>query len=66
MGKAGAVEAVLVDRIGDQRRGAAVTDIGDGGVDRADDSRRIRRIGMACPPAQRGADRRDRQGFAEN
>ena len=35
MAETGAIERVLVDRVGDQRRGAARLHIGDGGLDRA-------------------------------
>ena len=61
MAKARAIEAVLVDRVGDERGGTAAADIGDGGVDGADNGRHIGRIGMRRPGARRDADRDNRK-----
>ena len=53
MTKAGAIKAVLVDRVGDERRGAPAAHIADGGLDRAEDRRRI----AGVRPARLRADR---------
>ncbi len=66
MAKPGAIEAVLVDRVGDKRRRAPAAHIGDGGVDRADDRRRIGGVGLSRPAAHRRAERRHRKRRAED
>src|SRR6516165_754854 len=63
--KAGAVKAVLVYRIGDERCRVPGQHVTDPGLDRAEDSRRIRRIGVRRQGPQGDADRGDRESFGK-
>src|SRR5271165_330477 len=66
MVKAGAIEGFLVYRVGDERSGAPAADITDGGLDRAEDRRRIVGVWAARRSANRLADRHDRKRLAKD
>ena len=55
MAEAGGVERLLLDRVGDERRGAAGADQRDAGADRRDHRRRVGRVRPARPPPVRAA-----------
>ena len=66
MVKTGAIKAVLVYRVGHERRGSPAADIPDGGFNRMEDRWRVARVGarrssMNCP-----TDWGDRNGVVEN
>src|SRR5207248_8423195 len=61
MVKAGSIEAVLVDRVGDHRRGAPIAHVADGGLDRAEDRGRIAGVWAARLGTNGHVDRYDRK-----
>ncbi len=61
MAKPGPIEGVLVDRIGHDRRRPPGTNVGDGGVDRADDRRHVGGVGLSRAAAHRCPERRYRK-----
>ncbi len=63
--EAGGIEDLLVDRIGDDRRGAAGTGKGDGGVDCRDDGARVPGIAIAGAHRAGQGNRQHRQVVGE-
>ena len=61
----GAVERVLVDRVGDKRGGATGADIGDGGFNGVQYQRLVSRIGVTRPCDRGAPERRHGHGVGE-
>ena len=55
-----------MDRVGDERRGAPIADVADGGLDRAEDRRRIARVRAARLGTNSRVDRHDRKRVRED
>jgi len=66
MMKAGAIKALLVDRVGNEGSGAPAADIADGGLDRPQDRRRIVGVRPTRLSTNPDADRYDRERIAED
>ena len=66
MAESGAIECILVDRVGDERGGPARAHIGNGGVDRVQHQRLVRRLRMTGPRGRRLAERHHRQRVREH
>jgi hypothetical protein len=66
MAEAGAVQRLLVDRVGDDRRRLSVAYIGGRAVDRGDDPSRIGRVRPAGAGQALAADRRHRQRIGKH
>jgi hypothetical protein len=66
MPEAGAIERILVDRVGDHGGGLAGADLRDRDVDRADHQRRVGGVGAARCGARRPAYRQHRQRLGEH